>query len=152
MKTNQLVPLPKGWPITLGSAEGWAVFLVGAYLLGHGITAIGSILLDKPVYDRLYARWQRSKAVVGRPQPPLDASCWMMLKVYLAYLINRLSHLKLRLCEPWKQQKLEDALLTAASKLKERQLQSLGISTDGISNTFWWAGYRRPAEIPVRYN
>jgi hypothetical protein len=94
-QNTQVVPLPKGRPITWGSAEGWAVFLVGAYLLGHGITAIGSLLLDKPVYDRLYVRWKQSKE-----------------------------------------------LLCAASELKERQLQSLGVRQrpDEISNVFWWAG------------
>jgi hypothetical protein len=143
-QNNQLVSFPEGWPITWGSTGGWAVFLVGAYLLGHGITAIGSLLLDRPVYDRLYVRWQRSKAVVDRPQRPLplDATCWTLLRDHVSYLENRTSHLKLCLCNPWKQEELnnKDALLSAASKLKKCQLQSLGISPDGISNTFWWAG------------
>lgn len=135
--------LPKGWPGPLVSTERWAVFLVGAYLLGHGVAAIASLLLDKPVYDRLYVPWQRSKAVVKWPTLlPLDATCWTKWKGYLSYLKNRALHLKPRLCDQSKQQQLEDALLSAASELKKRQLQSLGISQppNDISNTFWWAG------------
>ena len=49
-------------------------------------------------------------------------------------------------------EKSEDALLSAASLLKEHQLHSIeqltGQRPDEISNTFWWAGTGRPVEIP----
>jgi hypothetical protein len=60
---QQLFSLPSGWlrwPLIWASTEGWVVFAVSAYLLGHAIVAVGSFLLDGPLYDRWYVRWQRS--------------------------------------------------------------------------------------------
>lgn len=60
---QDLLSLPSGWPLKWASTEGWAVFVVSAYLLGHGIAAASSLLLDGPVYDRIYVRWKRTKYV-----------------------------------------------------------------------------------------
>ncbi len=51
--------MPKAWlPIT--STQGWVVFLVLAYITGHLLHALGSLLLDKYVYQKLYLRRFRS--------------------------------------------------------------------------------------------
>ena len=59
---QDLLVRPTNWPLTWGSKEGWAVFVVSAYLLGHAIVAVGSVL-DKLIYDRIYVRWKRTEYV-----------------------------------------------------------------------------------------
>lgn len=111
------MPTPAGWPsIEHGSAEGWVVFAVVAYVLGHLIAAVGSALLD-PLYDRVYVRWRR-------------ASSKLPLGVRVGLVVGKSN--------------LEDELLIAAKALKKQQLTwmagSANVRADDISNTFWWAG------------
>lgn len=55
-----LTRTPMPWlPAT--PAQGWALFLVLAYIVGHLLHAIGSWLLDNYVYGKLYVpRWRSS--------------------------------------------------------------------------------------------
>jgi hypothetical protein len=114
-----------------GSAEGWAVFLIFAYVLGHLIAAVASILLDA-LYDRIYARWRRaSSKYVKSAFPKLDTSSpWAITTHRIKLVVNKSNP--------------NDELLIVAKKLKEQQLRSIAndakIGSDDISNTFWWAG------------
>ncbi|CAN5921655.1 hypothetical protein BH24BAC1_BH24BAC1_21520 [soil metagenome] len=50
---------PANWPaVPWGSFNGWVLFIVSSYILGHLIEAVGSVTLD-PLYDRSYVRWKR---------------------------------------------------------------------------------------------
>ena len=117
--------LPTRWPyIERGSPEGWAVFILSAYVLGHLIAAVGSSLLD-PLYDRVYARWRRS---ISNNQS----------------LRKRLTELPDRVRKVWYKTNPDDELLATAKVQKAQQLEevaeSAGVPSDRITNTFWWAG------------
>lgn len=121
---------PAHWPyIERGSIEGWVVFLVSAYVLGHLIAAVGSSLLD-PLYDRVYVRWRRasSEYVKSRlfPNPPR-----------LAVILERVEHVI-------KKSNPDDELLATAKMLKRQQLAetslNANVKADKITNTFMWAG------------
>jgi hypothetical protein len=45
--------------VPTGSAEGWAIFVVGAYAAGQALYAFGSWFLD-PFYDRTYRRYKQT--------------------------------------------------------------------------------------------
>lgn len=120
--------VPTRWPhIERGSAEGWVVFIVSAYVLGHLIAAIGSSLLDR-LYDRVYARWRRSA--------PKDLS--------EKSLADRLTLLPVRATKVWEKTNPDDDLLTTAKKLKGCQLDEIAklakVEPDDITDTIWWAG------------
>jgi hypothetical protein len=124
------MPTPAGWPsIEHGSAEGWVVFAVVAYVLGHLIAAVGSALLD-PLYDRVYVRWRRASSRYVASKLPPDASPWTVFVVRVGHVVGKSNP--------------DDELLIAAKALKKQQLTemagSANVRAGGISNTFWWAG------------
>jgi hypothetical protein len=121
---------PRNWPpIERGSPEGWVVFLVASFVLGHATGAVSSACLD-PIYDQVYARWRRASLRFVRSSLGKKASPCRVLKYRFLHVI--------------KQTNLDDELLQAAKTLKKEQLDKLarraGIEVDQISNTFWWAG------------
>ena len=127
--TLQWDQLPTRWPhIERGSPEGWAVFIVSAYVLGHLIAAVGSSLLD-PLYDRVYARWRRSSS----KDVPNKQS-----------LAERWDNLASRANQVWNKKNPDDELLSTAKVLKGKQLKEIAdsakVKSDHVTNTFWWAG------------
>ncbi len=112
-----------------GGAAAWVAFLLGAFLLGHILSALGSLSFDW-LYDRYYVRWRRASAAYVRSQLGTGAS-WRRV---LARRIDLVQNCK----NP------DDALLIAARTLKRRQLAALaeeaGVDADDISNAYWWAG------------
>lgn len=128
--TTRWYQLPVGWPyIERGSPEGWAVFLVSAYVLGHLIAAVGSSLLD-PLYDRVYARWRRASSKSVKTQLASNASRWAILAGRVKHVIEKSNP--------------DDELLLTAKVLKRQQLQETAqaaqVEADDITNTYWWAG------------
>jgi len=124
------IAVPKDWPyLTFASVEGWAAFVVSAYVLGHLLNAIGSYLVD-PLYDRTYVRWQRASVTYVKAQLGEHAT---RTDVFL----RRVKHV-LAKSNP------DDVLLAVAKQVKLGQLRSLGVqvgvSPNDISNTFFWAG------------
>ena len=121
---QDLLSLPSGWPLKWASTEGWAVFVVSAYLLGHGIAAASSLLLDGPVYDRIYVRWKRTKYVR-----------WPMK--------GRANVCRERAKLVWRKSDPDYPLLTVSKVLKRLQLFDLldgtGQSSKDVSNTLTWA-------------
>lgn len=120
---------PDWWPyIERGSPEGWVVFLVSAYVLGHLIAAVGSSLLD-PLYDWVYKRWRRASWKSVKTQLGPDASVWAILAARVKKVLQS---------DP------EDGLLRTAKTLKRTQLNELAeaaqLKPDDITNTYWWAG------------
>ena len=124
--------IPPQWPeIERGSPEGWVVFLVCAYLLGHLISAVGSALLD-PFYDRFYVRWKRGsdEYIRARMDSGPEAPWFAVFKE------------RLKLLRP-KDFKLEDELLSAAKALKREQLletDKAAIVNPVAISTYKWAG------------
>jgi hypothetical protein len=127
------LPLPAAWPpIQYGSPEGWAVFLVAAYLTGHVISAAGGFLMDKPIYDCLYRRWRRTedaamRHLVGKgilskvpPGPQTQSSLRYLATQRIMLLFTRL---KLFVSEPMIP---PDNLLEVVMALKARQLADIG--------------------------
>jgi hypothetical protein len=130
---------PAWWPgIRNGTPEGWALFLVSAYIVGHLVVAVASVVLDS-FYDRFYARWRRaSEAFIKKNSDKKDAS-WHEVT------LRRIEHM-------WNKTNPDDELLAAAKAVKHRQLQAIGdfvgVRAGDISNTFFWAGTVVRARIP----
>src|SRR2546425_13107584 len=55
--------------VQTGSPEGWAIFLIGAYIAGQALYSFGKWFLD-PVYYRTYRRYQQW--VAGNPKKLID--------------------------------------------------------------------------------
>lgn len=126
---TRLPTVPAGWPrFRFGSPEGWVLFTVAAFVLGHFVSAIGSHVLD-PLYDRSYARWRRASAEHVRSKLGIEAS-------WIRVMSQRLQHVKNR-SNP------DDALLSTAKAIKIQQLQvtatTAGTQAAAITNTYWWA-------------
>lgn len=66
--------MPMPWlPAT--SAQGWALFLVLAYITGHLLHALGSWLLDDYVYNKLYLpRWRSSHSRAAKLMRERDSA------------------------------------------------------------------------------
>ncbi len=63
--------------------EGWAVFLISSYLLGHFIFLLGSLLLDDFVYDPLRKATYNEQIKRLAEGDKLSAICWRWLAVLL---------------------------------------------------------------------
>lgn len=118
------------WPvIERGSAEGWATFLVAAFVLGHAISLGASTCFD-PLYDRVYARWRRASSKYVRSILGKKTSGWRVLTCRVGHVLKKTNP--------------DDELLLAAKTLKREQLRELAqqatVDPDSVSNTFWWAG------------
>lgn len=136
--TQDLVSPPRHWPVIhQGSPEGWVVFLISAYLLGHLVVALASTCLD-PLYDRVYARWRRASAKYVKVELGKTASRWKVT-------FRRITHII-------KKSNPDDELLASAKVIKGVHLQDVArvakASQNSISNTFWWAGTVVRARIP----
>lgn len=62
--------LPADW-LPQDSTQAWTVFAVLSYIAGHMLHALGSVLLDKPLYNNLYlSEWKpahrRASSLIGR--------------------------------------------------------------------------------------
>lgn len=87
--------MPKAWlPVT--STQGWVMFLVLAYITGHLLHALGSWLLDKYVYQKLYLprfRSSHAKAAKLTSHPSAlredeDAAKTLLARVCLTTKVN----------------------------------------------------------------
>jgi hypothetical protein len=87
--------MPKAWlPVT--PTQSWVMFLVLAYITGHLLHALGSLLLDKYVYQMLYlprfrsSHWKAAK-LTGNPyalQKDEDATKTLLARVCLTTKVN----------------------------------------------------------------
>jgi hypothetical protein len=78
--------------------QGWVVFLVLAYIAGHLLHAIGSLVLDDHIYDKFYVpRWRpshsRAAKWIGQADPDRlrgdgDAAATLLARVYLTTSVN----------------------------------------------------------------
>ena len=118
------------WPfVQRGSPEAWVVFLTLAYVLGHMIAAVAGAVLD-PLYDRVYARWQRATAAYVRSTLPAKASYWEVIRARIGHVARKTNP--------------DDPLLSTAKVLKRQQLNDVARAAEqqpeDVTNTFWWAG------------
>ena len=140
--------IPDLWStyITWGTVDGWAVFLVLAYVLGHLITAIGSFFLDKPLYDWFYVVWRRdSKSYIDEKEMKVINKClekkeneewghigYRIFCNFSIFFIRLLFLIKMLFIG---EKRRKDSLLSAAIDLKRKQLNG----DVGPMSTFDWA-------------
>src|ERR1051325_6653126 len=60
---------PSGSLIPHSETTSWIVLLIGSYVLGHLLAAIGSVLLD-PLYDRFYKKAIQADEVLKAEKVP----------------------------------------------------------------------------------
>ena len=130
---------PEGWPVILrGSTEGWVVFLVSAYVVGHVIASLGSMLFDW-LYDRIYARWRRGTSAYARAPLGANPSRRAIIKQGIRHVLKKTNP--------------DDELLAIAKTIKRRQLEKVakvaGVNPDHVSDTYWWAGTVVRALVPA---
>jgi hypothetical protein len=130
---------PEGWPVIVrGSTEGWVVFLVSAYVIGHVIASLGSMLFDR-LYDRVYARWRRGTSACARAPLGANPSRMAIIKQGIRHVLKKTNP--------------DDELLAVAKTIKRRQLEKIakeaGVNPDDVSDTYWWAGTVVRALLPA---
>ena len=60
-----------------GAGAGWAAFLLAAFIAGHILNGVGSLLFDKPIYDKVFVGlWKRRHG----PDPLYKAARSQMAK------------------------------------------------------------------------
>ena len=127
--------LARGWaePILAGvsnrpprGTEGWIVFLVASYLLGHLAFLLGSQV------DRLYDRLRKCTAL-GQSERLAEG--------------KGLSHASMRAFAGWLFKDDADAAVTQAVRFKSRALQAL--SAEKAINAFQWCKARLSKEHPA---
>src|SRR5512132_1443205 len=109
------------------ATERWVAFLFAAYLIGHFVFLLGSVLLDDYVYDRIRdaTRGAQIRRLAAGEERPSFALRWLARLFFKDGV---------------------DAPLQQAVRIKERHLAPLG--AEGSINAFQWCKARLVLEHP----